>query len=68
MQQDGCTGPGDDGLVMRLGVAGFAMMNVMLLSVAVWSGASDSTRDLFHWIREGRPPVVGVGETARVVA
>ncbi|WP_370225397.1 cation-translocating P-type ATPase [Pararhodobacter marinus] len=37
-------------LLMRLGVAGFSMMNIMLLSVAVWSGATDATRDLFHML------------------
>ncbi|MDF3605545.1 heavy metal translocating P-type ATPase [Paracoccus sp. DMF-8] len=37
-------------LLMRTGVAGFAMMNVMLLSVAVWSGAEGATRDLFHMV------------------
>jgi Cu2+-exporting ATPase len=41
-------------LLKCLAVAAFAAMNVMLLSVSVWSGnASDITgeqRDLFHWI------------------
>ncbi len=37
-------------LLARIGVAGFASMNVMLLSVAVWSGAADTTRDLLHWV------------------
>ncbi len=36
-------------LLMRLAVAGFAVMNVMLFSVAVWAGAEGSTRDLMHW-------------------
>jgi len=41
-------------LVRALAVAGFGAANIMLLSVAVWSGGADDmqaeTRDLFHWI------------------
>lgn len=37
-------------LVKSLAVAGFAAMNIMLLSVSVWSGAGGLTRDLFHWL------------------
>lgn len=44
----------DADLVKRLGVAGFAAMNVMLLSVSVWAGASGdmdhSAQSLFHWL------------------
>lgn len=40
-------------LTKCLAVAGFAAMNIMLLSVSVWSGATDmpqETRDFFHWL------------------
>lgn len=47
---EGQSDPIGRNLLIRLGVAGFAMMNVMLLSVAVWSGAQDATRDLLHLI------------------
>jgi len=40
-------------LTRCLGVAGFAAMNIMLLSVSVWSGnvtdITPETRDFFHW-------------------
>jgi Cu2+-exporting ATPase len=38
------------GLLMRLGIAGFAAMNVMLLSVSIWAGAEGLTRDFLHWV------------------
>jgi Cu2+-exporting ATPase len=44
----------DTDLLRRLAVAGFASMNVMLLSVSIWSATdaemSTSTKSLFHWI------------------
>ena len=41
-------------LMKYLAAAGFAAMNIMLLSVSVWSGnitdITPETRDLFHWL------------------
>lgn len=37
-------------LLRAMAVAGFASSNIMLLSVAVWSGAEAGARDIFHWI------------------
>ena len=38
------------GLLRAIAVAGFGAMNIMILSVAVWSGAAGETRDTFHLI------------------
>jgi len=52
-QEDGAVAE-ERSLLRRVGVAGFASMNIMLLSVSVWSGNSGdidaTTRDFFHWL------------------
>ncbi|EBW2353114.1 heavy metal translocating P-type ATPase, partial [Salmonella enterica subsp. enterica serovar Enteritidis] len=37
-------------LIRVMAFAGFGAMNIMLLSVSVWSGADAETRQAFHWI------------------
>lgn len=51
-------------LLWALAVSGFAAANVMLLSISVWSGATSTTRDLFHWISAliALPAVVYAGQ------
>lgn len=51
-------------LLAPLAVAAFACMNVMLLSVSVWSGADGSTRSLFHWLSAviGVPAILFAGQ------
>ncbi len=50
-------------LLAPLGVAAFACMNVMLMSVSVWSGADGTMRSLFHWVSAliGVPAIVYAG-------
>ncbi len=50
-------------LLGPLAVAGFACMNVMLMSVSIWSGADGTTRQLFHWLSAliGVPAIVYAG-------
>nr|WP_272911729.1 heavy metal translocating P-type ATPase [Loktanella sp. M215] len=48
--QEGDTDTVGRGLLRAIAVAGFGAMNIMILSVAVWSGAAGETRDTFHLI------------------
>ncbi|MCW1381467.1 heavy metal translocating P-type ATPase [Novosphingobium sp. KCTC 2891] len=50
-------------LLAPLAVAAFACMNVMLLSVSIWSGAEGTTRAMFHWLSAaiGVPAIVFAG-------
>ena len=53
-ENDSTTSNADRDFLRRVGVAGFAAANIMLLSVSVWSGAAGdmdrSVQTLFHWL------------------
>lgn len=51
-------------LLAPLAVAAFAAMNVMTLSVSIWSGADGTTRSLFHWLSAliGVPAIAYAGQ------
>ena len=50
-------------LLAPVAVAGFACMNVMLMSVSIWSGAEGATKELFHWLSAaiGVPAIIFAG-------
>ena len=53
-EKPGAKAASDNDLLRRLGVAGFAAANIMLMSVAVWAGQAQdmpaSLVALFHWL------------------
>ena len=65
---DAQTDSAERALLRALAVAGFAASNVMLLSVAVWSGHVEgmgaATRDFLHWVSAliALPPISYAGQ------